>query len=79
MDKGARLKLVSFTPDDTTRPFLKFLEMPAVPDLKTLPNGWVNFYRSDDVSAVAFFYLDSPEDDLPSMAGVKARTKELDD
>lgn len=74
MDKGAPLKLVSFVPDDTTQPFLKFLEMPAVPDLKSLPEGWVSFYRSDDLSAVAYFYLDSPEDGLPKMAGVKART-----
>jgi D-arabinan exo alpha-(1,3)/(1,5)-arabinofuranosidase (non-reducing end) len=75
VDKGASLKLVSFTPDDTRQPFLKFLEMPAVPDLKTLPDGWVNFYRSDDLSAVAFFYLDSPEDGLPQMAGADLRTQ----
>ncbi len=75
LDKHAPLKLVSFTPDDTSQPFLKFLEMPAVPDVKTLPKGWVNFYRSDDVSAVAFFYLNSPEDGLPAIPDVDLRTK----
>ena len=79
MDKGAPLKLVSFVPDDTAQPFLKFLEMPAIPDLKSLPAGWVSYYRSDDLSAVAFFYLDTPEDGLPPMAGVELRTKGIGD
>lgn len=80
MDKGAPLKLVSFVPDDTSQPFIKFLEMPAVPDLKTLPAGWVCFDRSgDDFSAVAFFYLDSPENGLPPMQGVDLRTKGIGD
>jgi hypothetical protein len=78
MDKGAPLKLVSFVPDDTKQPFLKFLEMPVIPDIKTLPAGWVSYYRSDDLSAVAFFYLDSPEDGLPKIAGVDLRTKGVD-
>ena len=75
VDKGAPLKLVSFVPDDEKQPFVGFLEMPTVPDLKTLPEGWVSYYRSDDLSAVAFFYLDSPEDGLPKMAGVDLRTR----
>ena len=75
MDKGAPLKLVSFVPDDTQEPILNFLEMPAIPDIKSLPAGWVSFYRSDDLSAVVFFYLDSPEDGLPQIAGIHLRTK----
>jgi hypothetical protein len=79
MEKGAPLELVSFVPDNTAQPFLKFLEMPAVPDLKSLPAGWVSFYRSDDLSAVAFFYLDSPEDGLPLLPGLELRTKGIGD
>lgn len=79
MDKGAPLEMVSFVPDDTSQPFLKFLEMPAIPDIKSLPPGWVCFYRSDDLSAVAFFYLDSPEDGLPPMPGLELRTKGIGD
>jgi hypothetical protein len=80
VDKGAPLKLVSFIPNDTKQPFVWFLEMPTVPDIKTmnLPAGWVNFYRSDDLSAVAFFYLDSPEDGFLKIAGVDLRTKGID-
>ncbi|HVZ55079.1 MAG TPA: glycoside hydrolase family 172 protein [Chitinophagaceae bacterium] len=37
------------------------------------PRGWTNFYRSDDVSAVAYFYLDKPADDLPGLAPVRYR------
>ena len=29
----------------------------------------VNFYRSDDVSATAYFYLDKPSDNLPPLPG----------
>jgi succinate dehydrogenase / fumarate reductase flavoprotein subunit len=35
--------------------------------------AWMNFYRSDDVSAVAYFYLDSPESGLPPIAPVADR------
>jgi hypothetical protein len=43
-----------------------------------IPNeSSVNYYRSDDVSATAYFYLDSPSSDLPSLPGVELRTKYL--
>ena len=29
---------------------------------------WVGFYREDDVAAVAFFYLDRPESNLPALS-----------
>lgn len=32
-----------------------------------LKEGWVNFYRSDDVSATAYFYLDKPTSTLPPL------------
>ena len=38
-------------------------------------NAWVNFYRRDDVSAVAYFYLDRPENGLPPLADVDERTR----
>lgn len=80
VDKGAPLKLVSFVPDDNNKPFIGFLDMSTVPDIKTmnLPGGWLSFYRSDDLSAVAFFYLNSPENGLPKMAGIELRTKGID-
>jgi len=37
-------------------------------------DAWVNFFREDDVSAVAYFYLDRPENGLPAMPQVALRT-----
>ncbi len=42
-----------------------------------VPDGWVCFYRSDDVSAVAYFYLDRPENGLPPLAPVADRIADL--
>ena len=36
--------------------------------------GWTNFYRSDDWSSTAYFYLDNPANQLPELADVKMRT-----
>lgn len=42
-----------------------------------LPNLWTNYYRSDDVSATAYFYLDKPTNDLPTLQPVAIRTMNL--
>lgn len=39
----------------------------------------VNFYRSDDISATAYFYLDRPENNLPELPSVEIRMKYLKD
>jgi len=39
-----------------------------------LPNAWTNFYRSDDLAATSYFYLDSPKSDLPDLQSLKIRT-----
>jgi hypothetical protein len=38
---------------------------------------WVVFYRKDDYSAVALFYLDQPENGLPALAPLEERTAAL--
>ena len=43
----------------------------------SLPNAWTNFYRSDDLAATSYFYLDSPESDLPDLQPLKIRTFNL--
>jgi D-arabinan exo alpha-(1,3)/(1,5)-arabinofuranosidase (non-reducing end) len=43
----------------------------------TSPKGWTNFYRSDDVCATTYFYLDKPSDDLPVIQAVQLRTYNL--
>jgi hypothetical protein len=42
-------------------------------DNPALPEGWTNFYRSDDYSSVAYFYLNLPSDDLPELQDVGMR------
>jgi hypothetical protein len=46
-------------------------------DSLTIPNGWTNFYRSDDVSATAYFYLEKPVNGLPPLQAVGIRTTSL--
>ncbi len=59
--------------------FTKLLEEPDAPELNDpdFPKGWTNFYRSDDVSATAYFYLDKPSNELPSLPELKKRTENL--
>jgi hypothetical protein len=55
--------------------FVKLLEKSPVPDLmdQDFPNGWTNFYRQDDVSATAYFYLETPQSELPALADKNLR------
>ncbi len=46
---------------------------PMTLDSPDVPYGWTNYYRRDDVSAVALFYLDKPENGLPSIAPLEER------
>lgn len=39
--------------------------------------GWVNFYRSDDFSATAYFYLDAPADSFPELQNYTVRSYKL--
>jgi len=59
--------------------FIKLLEMDPVPDIDdpALPDNWTNFYRQDDWSAAAYFYLDKPESNLPDIAPVQDRIEGL--
>lgn len=50
---------------------------PVALDDPSLPDGWVNFYRRDDVSATAYFYLDRPEGRRAPLAPVAERTAGL--
>ena len=71
--------LIPVTVDDGKQ-FYRLLDMPNHPKLEdaAFPNGWVNFYRTDDYSAVAYFYLDKPESGLPPLAPVSVRTEDLE-
>lgn len=49
-------------------------EPPKTLEDPDVPYGWTNFYRRDDVCAVALFYLDAPENNLPRIASLNERT-----
>jgi hypothetical protein len=42
-----------------------------------LPEGFANFYRSDDVSSTAYFYLDKPSSTLPALQPLAMRVTAL--
>ncbi len=42
-----------------------------------LPVAAINYYRSDDVSATAYFYLDKPSSDLPALAPLAIRLQDM--
>jgi len=69
---GAKLDPISAGDGDR---WVKLLEEHAYPkiDDPTFPDGWVNFYRLDDYSSTAYFYLDRPQTDLPPLPPVGQR------
>ena len=74
---GGRAKPVSVM---TSKGLIKLLERPDFPDLfddRFPADEWVNFYRVDDYSATAYFYLDKPENDLPALVSLAKRLKGL--
>ena len=52
-------------------------ENPVKLDTIVREHGWTNFYRSDDVAAVAYFYLDKPVNTLPKLQSVQLRTVKM--
>ncbi|MCX6325059.1 MAG: DUF2961 domain-containing protein [Bacteroidia bacterium] len=78
--KKANLQLVWVLGMNESRPEqirLLDMEMGKVPEINSndFPKGYTNFYRSDDVSATAYFYLDRPENNLPELASLELRLK----
>lgn len=56
--------------------FLHIYKKDSTVDLNDpkLPNAWTNFYRSDDMAATSYFYLNSPVNELPDLQPLKIRT-----
>ncbi len=59
--------------------FVKLLETSPTLTLddKNFPEGWTNFYRQDDVSATAYFYLETPVSQAPVLQETKLRVTGL--
>jgi hypothetical protein len=75
---GVALRPVTIDPTDRST-FVKLLERTPAPALDSagLPDGWVNFYRRDDVSATVYLYLNTPSSDATRLAPVAERTAGL--
>ena len=70
--KGAPLIPVTIDPGSRNN-FQKLLESGKPLSDPGLPDGHTNYYRSDDVAAVAYFYLDRPDAALPPIAPAAER------
>jgi hypothetical protein len=77
MKAGGRAKPISVM---TAKGLIKLQEEKGYPDLfddKFPGDEWVNFYRVDDYSATAYFYLDKPVSNLPPLVPLDKRLKGL--
>jgi len=70
---------INTSTEDNDRQLTNFYKKDSLVQLATsnLPKGWVSFYRVDDVSATAYFYLDKPSSNLPALQNVWVRTYHL--
>ena len=76
LDGGVEIIPISVsTPDSHVNLFDS--DPPRMLDDPDIPYGWTNYYRRDDVCAVALFYLDKPESNLPPIAPVAERTEAI--
>ena len=80
-ENGAELKVVwSHVYDDKMKASKRWLDRSNAPNVEDddFPDKVsTNFYRRDDVSATAYFYLDSPVSNLPPIQSVDIRVKHM--
>ncbi len=81
IENGVDISAVwSYVHDDGYEAAKRYLDMenpPKATDADFPGNMSNNFYRSDDFSATAYFYLDKPSSDLPPLPSVEVRTKHI--
>jgi hypothetical protein len=77
LKSGAPLIPVTVDAGDRSGGFFQLLTTGRKVTDPALPDAWTNFYRSDDVSAVAYFYLDRPQRVLPPLQPATERTAAL--
>jgi len=73
LKKGVPLIPVAIYKTSEIYPFYDPAKLVNLED-ENLPEAWTNYFRSDDVSAAAYFYLDKPENDLPPLQSPAVRT-----
>jgi len=72
LKKGVKLKPISVDNEDG---FFRLFDLNKGVD--DYSKGWVNFYRIDDFAITAYFYLDKPSNELPALADVQTRIKNV--
>ena len=79
LNKDVPLIPASIDPTACGTPFVQLMHLPQPVDIRheNFPDGWCNFWRQDDWSATAYFYLDSPSGVLPPIAPVNLRVAGL--
>ncbi len=81
ISKGVKLIPITVTDIKSNgyRKFHKLLESENVSKVgsKNFPEGWINFYRQDDVSATSYFYLNRPYSNLPALQSAVIRTAKI--
>jgi len=73
--KGVEVQPISIHNADA---FIPLLEDGRSVDDPSLPDGWTNMYRRDDVCATALFYLDQAENSLPRIQDLQERTQAIE-
>jgi hypothetical protein len=75
LQSGAQIKVVTVEANGELH---KLLEHPMDLQDPSFPNGWTNFYRRDDYSSTAYFYLDHPSSDLPALPAPPLRSQNME-
>jgi hypothetical protein len=76
VNKGFKLKPVTI---DANSGFVRLLDLEKQITIndQNFPEGWVNFYRVDDYSAVSYFYLDQPSSALTPLPSLSVRLERI--
>ena len=79
MEEGVAVIPVSIDSGGGSK-FLRLGDLPQPVDLAdpSLPEGWGNFWRQDDWSSTAYFYLDRPANELSLLPTAEARVAGLE-
>lgn len=75
---GGQVKPVSVMTRNGLVKLLEDTRFPGLFDDAFPKDEWTNFYRLDNYSATAYFYLDKPESNLPPLAPLEERLKGIE-
>ena len=72
--RGAKFQIVTVAKETGIVNLLEMDEPWAIDDPR-IGESWTNFWRQDDFSATAYFYLDSPTNGLPALQSLEERLR----